>query len=174
MTTRPIPELTEAEKQRFWSKVDIRGPEECWPWKGTPNSYGYGRFKLREHNPYAHRIAMQLHLGRASTLLTCHHCDNPPCCNPAHLFEGSTLDNTRDAANKGRMPKGDKHRATTHPETIPRGEKHWKSKLTEDDVRFIREQRASGVTLEVLGRRFNIGTSGIHKIATRCLWRQVP
>lgn len=85
----------------FWSLVERRSDSECWLWKGTTGQ-GYGRYGRKP----AHRVAWELFNGRpmGATMFACHHCDNPPCCNPAHIFEGSCADNNRDAHAKGRIP----------------------------------------------------------------------
>lgn len=92
----------------FWARVDrSAGPEACWPWLGASSGAGYGVVQKpgdrTQHG--THRIALVLRLGRdlAPGELACHHCDNPPCCNPDHLFPGSVADNARDASAKGRL-----------------------------------------------------------------------
>jgi hypothetical protein len=85
----------------FWRSVDKSGgPDACWPWTGYRMASGYGR----NRHGYTHRYALQLALGRplGPGMEACHTCDNPPCCNPAHLFEGTRLDNERDKTAKGR------------------------------------------------------------------------
>lgn len=103
---------------RFWLLVDKRGPDECWPWAGGARSHnGYGEYGHASRGKVrAHRVAYELTHGPIPDGLSiCHHCDNPPCCNPAHLFAGTTLDNARDRAQKGRgkggRPMGDACRA---------------------------------------------------------------
>ncbi len=89
---------------RFWSQVDTTaGMDGCWLWLGERNSKGYGRLKVDGHYIAAHRIAWAEAFGPIPAgLMACHHCDNRPCCNPAHLFIGSAADNLRDAFAKGR------------------------------------------------------------------------
>lgn len=96
LTRIPMPD-------RFWARVDVRGPDECWEWTGplvngrgqisTPPTTVGGRAKAL----YAHRYSAKLHFGMFDErLLVCHHCDNPKCVNPAHLYLGTVVDNARD------------------------------------------------------------------------------
>jgi hypothetical protein len=96
---------THEAEANFWAKVERRGPDECWPWLGAMGSNGYGRFRVPilgvEH---AHRVALALSLGRGIIgAFACHRCDNKPCCNPAHLYEGNHESNTRDAIERHRF-----------------------------------------------------------------------
>lgn len=96
---------------RFWDRMDRSGgPDACWPWtsaiqSASPSSRGgYGYFYRYGRVVYAHRHALALSLGRALEPgeQALHACDNPPCCNPAHLFAGTHRDNMQDMAAKGR------------------------------------------------------------------------
>lgn len=94
---------------RFWPKVDVRTPDECWEWKACRNTHGYGRVSGKKiggkkHRLGAHRVAWMLANGADSTwgLHVLHKCDNPPCCNPDHLFLGTQADNMADMTAKGR------------------------------------------------------------------------
>jgi hypothetical protein len=92
-------------EQYFWSFVDRRTPGECWPWTGKAMR-GYGRIVINGKLKFAHRIALMLHQQQddpGSKVFACHQCDNPICCNPNHLWWGSSADNVRDAVSKGRM-----------------------------------------------------------------------
>lgn len=84
----------------FWRNVDRHGA--CWIWRGSCNSKGYGQYR----GLGAHRISYEFYFGPIPDgLFICHHCDNPPCVNPNHLFEGTHADNIRDRNRKGRLPR---------------------------------------------------------------------
>ncbi len=113
MKTGPVDiRLTPEQLARFQSQIDKRGPDECWPWTGPKHEKGYGSFHiyvsrfLRRRVP-THRLALMLRDGvtrMPTEIFACHHCDNPPCCNPEHLYWGTTTDNQRDARAKGGHP----------------------------------------------------------------------
>ena len=90
---------------RFWSKVDQRGPDDCWEWRAARMWKGYGHFGVaRDLVVRAHRFAWEVSRGPIPNgAMVLHRCDNPACCNPAHLFLGTARDNTDDMVAKGRM-----------------------------------------------------------------------
>jgi hypothetical protein len=94
---RPLPE-------RFWSRVDTSGGLwACWPWTRGRNGAGYGLISQQHRDVSAHRLSWELANGPIPPgLYVCHTCDNPPCCNPSHLFLGTPTDNVRDMYAKGR------------------------------------------------------------------------
>lgn len=93
---------------RFWSKVDIRTPEECWNWQAGLNGNGYGSFKLASYQTVtASRLALIINKRvEPAGMLVLHHCDNPPCCNPAHLYFGTNQQNMDDMSERGRGRTG--------------------------------------------------------------------
>lgn len=119
---------------RFWDNVDMSGgPDACWPWARSRRGKGYGSVKVNGRLRSAHRVAYRLATGHDPVgLLVMHVCDNPPCCNPAHLSAGTASDNMRDMVAKHRG--GGFLAAEGHN----RGEKHATSKLTNADVAAIR------------------------------------
>ncbi len=96
-------------EERFWSHVDkSAGPDACWPWKDAASfRNGYGMFRIGWKKPIAQasRLAYQLannivELQTENFIM--HSCDNPPCCNPAHLTLGTAKENNADMIAKGR------------------------------------------------------------------------
>ena len=87
---------------RFWPKMDKCAEDACWEWSAAKDNWGYGLF-YGDSFTRAHRMAWVLTNGPIPEgLCVLHACDNPPCCNPAHLWLGTHLDNARDRENKGR------------------------------------------------------------------------
>ena len=88
-------------KPEFWDNVDVGSDDECWPFNGVLDQDGYGRW----YGKAAHRIAFSLEHGEPDNLVL-HHCDNPPCCNPRHLYDGTQQENVRDREVRGRGASG--------------------------------------------------------------------
>jgi hypothetical protein len=95
-------------EEHFWSLVDIKSEDECWNYKLPKDSKGYGYLKFLGKQTRAHRVAWKLHNGvevpKGKSIL--HHCDNPSCCNPSHLYCGTNSDNMNDMYKRKRQGVG--------------------------------------------------------------------
>lgn len=122
--------------EHFWSKIDRSGgPDSCWPWKAYRTIDGYGQIGRFQRILRAHRVAWELTNGPIPpNIFVCHRCDNPPCCNPAHLFLGSVQENNLDMARKGRV----------HLSGYPKHVKPRQKKFTGEEIAVIQEQYATG------------------------------
>lgn len=156
---------------QFWATVDrSAGPNACWPRftrKGT-SAPTYTRATITGRFDYAHRHALALHLGRPLRARALHRCDNLPCCNPRHLFEGTQRDNMQDMHAKGRGITGRKF-----PGRMARGEEQGHAKLTEKDIRAIRKACAAGSPQKVVGQLFGVGQMTVSDIVRRKTWAHV-
>lgn len=90
--------------KRFWDKVKIAGPNDCWEWQAGKDKNGYGSFRIGKGSmKRAPRVAWELKNGPIPNgMVVCHVCDYPACVNPGHLFLGTHGDNMRDMRKKGR------------------------------------------------------------------------
>jgi hypothetical protein len=146
---------------RFWSKVDRRGPDECWEWQASRYKKGYGFFRRRAHKAgrkgdcmQSHRMTWELVNGAIPEgRLVCHTCDNPPCCNPSHLFLGDNDANMRDMVIKGRSH-------AQRPKKLVR----------EQVVEIRRAYRAGEATQQQLADRFGVTQRRISQLMCRPDW----
>ena len=147
-------------EERFWEKVDIKGPEDCWEWTSSKDKDGYGDFRNNRKERKVHRFSWFLHYGEIPEgLLVCHHCDNPSCVNPTHLFMGTQKDNIQDALAKGRLKSPGL-----------KGEAHGRAKLTEEQVLSI---RTSGRSEADLARKYNVDRKAIWNIKNHITWTHI-
>jgi|CXWL01.1.fsa_nt_gi hypothetical protein len=154
------------EKARFYANVTIRNAKYCWEWNGTINNYGYGvMYQYRAKRILAHRMSWIIYKGEIpDDKCILHKCDNRRCVNPDHLFLGSRDDNNKDMVSKGRHnPYGSRTGKTA-------GEQHGGSKLTEKDVKMIRNSDQSG---SELARQLGVSKTTICDIKKRRIWRHI-
>jgi hypothetical protein len=147
-------------EQRFWPKVLRAGADDCWIWTGhCDNKNGYGWIGAGGHYGKAvhvHRLAYELAFGAIPEgLCVLHHCDNPACVNPSHLFLGTQKDNIEDMIRKGRRFTGNGN-----------------AKLTLDQVREIRRLYGTGqYSQRQLGRQFGVTYPNIGSIVRGESWK---
>ena len=135
-------------EERFWAKV--QKTDGCWLWIGATTSNGYGCLRAKSRFLYAHRVSWEFHYGPVPEGMdVCHHCDNPPCIRPDHLFAGTDSENIKDAYRKGRKipPPG-------HP------------KVTLRQIATIRLLYAEGVRQAMIGQQFSITSVQVSRIIT--------
>lgn len=133
---------------QFWKRVQVGDKADCWVWTGDRTDRGYGTVRLPSNaRTGAHRISYALHHGPFEAWLhVCHHCDNPPCVNPHHLFTGTQQDNMQDASRKGR--------ATSI------------KKVSGGTVAEIKQLWREGVTSGAIGELFGISQQQANRLAT--------
>jgi hypothetical protein len=147
------PSLRDAvDVTRFWNLVGQYAPSECWPWQGDTDRAGYGIFVWHGRKMGAHELALSFTTGEARLpdLETCHSCDNPPCCNPAHLRFATHASNVAEMYARGRA----RHR----------------TKLTAEMVVTMRKRRAAGARQRDLAEQFGITEGQVSMIVRGIRW----
>lgn len=160
--------LAESDIARFWSLVKHGASNECWMWQMRCDDDGYGLFYAGGKTYRANRVALFLKDGLLDAL-ACHTCDNPPCCNPDHLFDGTAKDNSLDMRQKGRGFRGDH----VPYENRKRGEENGNSKLTEDIVRQIHQMLIDGHLQREIAEKFDVEQVTISAIKHGRVWAHI-
>jgi len=148
-------------QDRFWKKVDKRGPNDCWNWTAVKHERGYGHMEIQNKNYKTHRLSWEFINGKIPDGLCClHKCDNTSCCNPAHLFLGTQRDNMRDMVQKGR--------------NNPRiGTENGNSKLSEQNVLEIRKLHHEGMKNKRISIMYKVSETTICHVVNRKTWKHV-
>jgi hypothetical protein len=147
--------LTKAEIKRYKTKVAVAGKNDCWEWLGACDKDGYGLFSVTATKQYkAHRVACYLKYGTAGKM-TCHTCNNPACCNPAHLYPGTGKQNSRDRDKNG----------------CPwRGEKQHLSKLTNLQVKQMVKLFECGLTNRQIADKLQCAIRLVYRVRNGEAW----
>ncbi len=134
--------------------TDRRGPDDCWPWRGTRAGEGYAVIVVDRRQIRVSSLLVEVGPGQEG----CHTCDWPPCANPA-LFAGTRAENQQDKARKGRSARGEGNGGG--------------GRLTEADVRQIRARLIAGETGLSLAREFGVSRTMVSYIKLDRQWRHV-
>lgn len=172
----------QAITDRFWSKVDKSGgPDACWPWMAGRKKAGYGQFFVRRDPPGAHGQMFMANAHKFAYILTHgpvtngmvvrHQCDNPPCCNPAHLILGTMADNVADAIERGQWDP-----AACGRKSLPSLLAHNATRrmLTEYDIAMIIVAKASGRTLAGLADEYGMVITSLYRLYTGTAYKENP
>lgn len=162
----PLNPLSTAKQALFHGYIDkSAGPDGCWRWTGSHDGNGYGKFKVDGGIcGRTHRLAYFLAHGvDPAEMMVCHTCDNPGCCNPAHLWLGTNSQNQLDCEAKGRRPK--------RPVD---GERNGNAKLSLVDLGKVREMIAGGSTNKAIARVFGVTHQAISRVRRGRSWGSEP
>ena len=141
---------------RLKSRIPNWGePDACWVWTGYTNAKGYGGISACGGHLFTHRVSYALHYGEdPGPLRVLHRCDNPPCCNPAHLFLGTMKDNTQDMLSKGRG-------------VAPVNEHNGRTTIPSHQVDAIRARASAGESFKSIARDIGVHPVTVSRIARR-------
>lgn len=145
----------------FWSKVDIRGREDCWPWIASKRD-GYGQIKIDGKELVASRVAYSLTYGEIpSGKIVCHTCDNRSCVNPSHLYVGTYSNNSRDALLRERRPKNNQKRGNKY---VVQKQRQSNLGIEIEQIIEIRNLYDSGnITMRTLAKKYKVALGTIFR-----------
>lgn len=149
----------------FWDRVSIGRDSECWPWLMSVDRGGYGQIVVSENGKSrrltATRVAFVLgHRDLRHGEGVLHHCDNPRCCNPGHLYAGLPAENTRDAVVRRRMKAA--------PPSA--GEMNPRAKLSDERAREIYSRLKDGGSVREVAREYSISEPTVSAIGKGRKW----
>jgi hypothetical protein len=136
--------------------------DQCIEWTHTkaPPPREYGQVRYQGRNWLVHRVSFLLHRGIIPKGFdVCHHCDNPPCWNPRHLFTGTRTDNMQDCKRKGRHGRGDENTILTPSQVL--------------EIRSLYRPKTKGLGYKCLARRFGVHSSTVASILYRRNWKNI-
>jgi hypothetical protein len=147
-------------EERFWSRVDVGEPDECWLWQGLKHE-GYGRFYFKGRRVYVHRLswewANQQEIPKG--MLVLHTCDQSSCVNPAHLQLGTQAENMRQMKERGRSRAGERNAL---------------AKMTDAQVKEIRRIANEGkLKHKEIAALVGVSVSGVRKVIYGTRWKHV-
>lgn len=141
-------------------------PSRCWEWTGSRRTDGYAQLEIGGHMYRVHRIMWEMRHGPIPEgMLVCHHCDNPPCINPDHLFLGTYADNLHDCIRKGRFYTGTHH-----------GMRNGRAKVTDDQVSRMRLEYVAGNGCHrttQLAKQYGLSWGSVNRIVNRKGWAHI-
>lgn len=141
-------------EQLFLNSFIKKNEDACWEWRGPLNDWGYGRLNHSSHHIAAHRFSYQYFVGDfEESLFVCHHCDNPKCVNPNHLFLGDAQTNMDDMVKKGRHIGN--------------------SKLSPEQVIEIKKRLANGESRKLIAKCYDVQRQAIDNIANNKSWKKL-
>lgn len=153
--------FVKSAEERFFAKVVKQ--EGCWEWSAAKDRGGYGIFRLSPtiSRVKAHRFAWELQNGEIPEgMFVCHHCDNPECTNPDHLFLGTPKDNMDDKLRKGRWRGG----LPAHLSAVTRERPHKAMSKLEPHVDAITEMRDKGCSLYKIAADFGCDVGVVRRV----------
>jgi hypothetical protein len=141
-------------REKFWDRVEKT--ESCWLWTGARSPTGYGNIYIFKSYISTHRLSWLINFWNIPIGLdVCHHCDNPPCCNPNHLFLGTAKQNIQDSIRKGRWLSKSRH-----------------AKVTAENVSEMRRLSLEGHTRKHIANLFGVTPQNISCILLGQTWNK--
>ena len=146
-----------SEPSDFWNKLRRVESTDCWEWTGYKARFGYGSIMYQGETWLTHRLAYTLHYGSTANQCVLHRCDNPPCCNPRHLFLGTREDNVADRVAKGRCGR-------------PAGARNGRAKIDGDTAVWIKGLCESGQPRKTVAGMYKLSLAQVGRIVRGDQW----